>query len=190
MTGVLERGVIKKRVVLKSAGEKYLVRYAPVASDAAAKLVLSLAALRRWKREQRDVVGAYLNAAIDNCVIFMKQPTGHGFFGPGGEEFVCVLNQNQALYGLRQAGHLWHEGFSEDLKELGLKPLPVEPFAYTNDTLTIFVIIYAVASGCPRSRAAVLFTDLCDLWSGWSILKFWVVWHEAATLPMVAQASQ
>lgn len=110
-------------MVLKPAGGKFLVRYAPVASDAAAKLGLSLATLRRWKREQRDVVGAYLNAAIVNRVIFMKQPTGHEYFGPGGEEFVCVLNK--AFYGLRQTGHLWHEVFSDGLKELGLKPLPV-----------------------------------------------------------------
>ena len=76
----MERGVIKRDVVIKPAGGKHLVRYTPVTSDAAAKLVISLAALRCWKREQWDIVDAYLNAAIDNGAIFMKQPTGHEFF--------------------------------------------------------------------------------------------------------------
>lgn len=47
-------------------------RYSPVVSDAAAKWFLSLAAIRGFEIDQWDVVGAYLNAAVDNRVIFMK----------------------------------------------------------------------------------------------------------------------
>ena len=115
-------------------------RYAPVVSDASAKLFITMAAIRNWKREQWDVIGAYLNAAIDNRIIFMKQPTGHEQFGPKGEDLACVLNQ--ALYGLRQAGHLWHELFKDDLSSLGLLPIPSEPCIFTNKDHTIFVMIY------------------------------------------------
>ena len=96
---MLERGVIKRDVVIKPAGGKYLVRYTPVTSDAAAKLVISLAALRCWKREQWDIVDAYLNAAIDNGAIFMKQPTGHEFFWPWRRR-ICMHSQSES-------GTLW-----------------------------------------------------------------------------------
>ncbi|EPS31296.1 hypothetical protein PDE_06251 [Penicillium oxalicum 114-2] len=61
-------------------------RYALVVLDVSAKLFITMAAIRNWKKEQWDVIGAYLNAAIDNRIIFMKQPTGHEQFGLKGED--------------------------------------------------------------------------------------------------------
>jgi reverse transcriptase-like protein len=115
-------------------------RYSPVVADASAKLFLTLAALRKWKIRQWDIVSAYLNAAIDDRAIFMRQPTGHEFHGPDGVEYVCIVNQ--ALYGLRQAGHLWHDVFTQDLSELGLKPFDSDLCVYTNASRTVFVLIY------------------------------------------------
>ncbi|OKP11153.1 Retrovirus-related Pol polyprotein from transposon TNT 1-94, partial [Penicillium subrubescens] len=70
----------------------------------------------------------------------MKQPTGHEYQSPDGVEYVALLQQ--ALYGLRQAGHLWHNVFDEDLKDIGLTLLPTEPCIYTNYEKNTFVLIY------------------------------------------------
>jgi hypothetical protein len=85
-------------------------------------------------------MGAYLNAILDNRVIFMKQPTSHEYQSPDGVEHITLILK--ALYGLRQAGHLWHNLFDKDLKEISLTPLPTEPCIYTNQEKTIFVLIY------------------------------------------------
>ncbi|KAI2787042.1 hypothetical protein POX_f07397 [Penicillium oxalicum] len=78
-------------------------RYAPVVSDASANCLLPWR-YPQLEKEQWDVIGAYLNAAIDNRIIFMKQPTGHEQFGPKG--CLCqndgkdrlALNQNAPGY--------------------------------------------------------------------------------------------
>ncbi|OKO98596.1 Retrovirus-related Pol polyprotein from transposon TNT 1-94 [Penicillium subrubescens] len=131
-------------------------RYAPVASDAAAKLFLSMAAISGYRVWQWDVVAAYLNAALDNRAIFMKQPTGHEYYSPDGTDFVCLLNQ--ALYGLRQAGYLWHEVCTKDLDELGLEPLESEPCIYTNPDFSVYILIYVddmLATGEEAEVAAI-----------------------------------
>jgi hypothetical protein len=65
---------------------------------------LTLRAIRKWSVDQWDIIGAYLNAVLDNRVIFMKQPTSHEYQSPDSVEHVALILK--ALYGLRQAGHL------------------------------------------------------------------------------------
>lgn len=84
-------------------------------------------------------MGKYLNSALDDTVIFMKEPTGQEYHDPDHAEYVCLLDH--ALYGLRQAGHLWHEVFTNDLKDIGLHPLDLECCVYTNSDYTIFFMI-------------------------------------------------
>ncbi|GAA87762.1 polyprotein [Aspergillus luchuensis IFO 4308] len=79
----------------------------------------------------------------------MKQPTG---FHEGPPERVCLLKI--ALYGLRQAVHLWHRTFDEKLQEIGFKPLLEDPCVYRNNET--WLIIYVDDSAIAGSEQANL----------------------------------
>ncbi|OQE20280.1 hypothetical protein PENFLA_c012G03144 [Penicillium flavigenum] len=64
--------------------------YAPVARGETMRLFLSIAAVNSMIVEQVDYTTAYLNAMVDNRVIFMRQPTG---FEISKEDNVCLMLQ-------------------------------------------------------------------------------------------------
>ncbi|OQD64944.1 hypothetical protein PENDEC_c109G01477, partial [Penicillium decumbens] len=109
--------------------------YAPVATDRAVKLYLCMIAKWRLKVKQFDMIAAYLNAAIDDRVVYMKQPTG---FGDQNKVWLLV----QALYGLKQAAFLWYDCFTEALAGLGFKPLPDDICVYIKHDASSYIIIY------------------------------------------------
>jgi hypothetical protein len=117
--------------------------YAPVARGETMRLFLSMVAVNKMIIEQVDYTAAYLNAMIDNRVIFMKQPTGFETKGPKGEtpnkDEVCLLLQ--ALYGLRQAGHLWYETLANALRKMGFQPLPDEPCIWIYGEKQIWILL-------------------------------------------------
>lgn len=107
----------------------------PVATNQAVKLFLCLMAAKDLKMRQFDVVTAYLNAALKDSKVFMKQPTG--FEVPG---MICLILQ--AFYGLRQAANLWHECFTAALLQIRFKPLQADGCAFTRLDGDTYIIIY------------------------------------------------
>jgi hypothetical protein len=93
-------------------------RYAPVASDASVKIFLTKVAREDMELRQIDIVSAYLNAALKNRKIFIRQPTG---YEEGNKSDAWLLLQ--ALYGLRESACLWYKTFDKKLHECGFVPL-------------------------------------------------------------------
>lgn len=87
------------------------------------------------KVKQFDIIATYLNAAINDRVVYIKQPTGFG-----NQDKVWLLVQ--ALYGLKQAVFLWYNYFTEALADLGFKPLPDDICVYIKHDISSYIIIY------------------------------------------------
>lgn len=112
-----DQGIIQKfkarwvaRGDLQRKGVDYNETFAPVASLASLRIMLTVAASMGLCIQQMDVVSAFLNGTIDTLV-FLRHPEG---FDLGG---YCCLNKS--LYGLCQAARVWYLVLHEALIEIG-----------------------------------------------------------------------
>ncbi|KAI2967818.1 hypothetical protein CBS147482_10946 [Aspergillus niger] len=128
-------------------GIDYDESFAPVASEAALKLFMTNVAIKDLEWEQCDIVSAYLHAQIQGKRVFMKQPTG---YHEGPPDQVCLLKM--ALYGLRQAAHLWHQTFDETLKRIGFEPLREDPCVYKKGDIWLIIYVDDSAIAGPRKE--------------------------------------
>ena len=108
-------------------GINYWETYAPVASWAAIRTVLTLSLLEQWETRQIDFVLAYTQADVE-CDMYMKIPKGFQVVLEDGkpqlkladpgckasqDEYVLRLNKN--LYGQKQAGRVWNQHLVQKL---------------------------------------------------------------------------
>ena len=85
-------------------GVDYLETFAPVSRHDTIRVVLALAAQKKWKLYQMDVKSAFLNGELKE-EIYVAQPPG--FIVKGEEE--NVLRLRKALYGLKQTPQASYE---------------------------------------------------------------------------------
>ena len=108
----------KARLVVKGYAQMFGVdfseTFAPVARLDTIRMLLALAAQRKWKIYQLDVKSAFLNGYLEE-EIFVEQP--EGFAIKEKEEKVYLLKK--ALYGLRQAPRAWYSRIDTHLLTLG-----------------------------------------------------------------------
>lgn len=100
--------------------------FAPVARLDTVRVILAIAANRRWEVHHLDVKSAFLNGDLEEEV-YVAQPEG---FVKRGEEHL-VLRLSKALYGLRQAPRAWNTRLDKCLKELGFARCTQEQAVYT-----------------------------------------------------------
>jgi hypothetical protein len=81
------------------------------------RYLLSFVARNEWKIDHLDVVTAFLNPEID-AEVYMLQPDGIDWLEPNTSKH-SILRLNKALYGLRQAPHLWHKAIDGFLISMG-----------------------------------------------------------------------
>ena len=97
----------KARLVAKGYTQQHGVDYtevfAPVARMETIRLVVALAAQRKWTIYQLDVKSAFLHGEL-NEEVFVEQPCG--YVQKGHEQKVNKLKK--ALYGLKQAPRAWY----------------------------------------------------------------------------------
>jgi hypothetical protein len=120
-------------------GVDYDETFAAAAKMPSVRVVLANAAIRDWEIHHVDVKSAYLNAPIDK-VVYMKPP--QGVLKPGQEGKVCKLLKG--LYGLKQAGRLWHQTMSDVfIKKLGFRRSKIDHsvfFKFDNGERTIVAV--------------------------------------------------
>jgi hypothetical protein len=117
-------------------GLNYWDTYAPVASWAAIRVVLAIAALKKWKTKQMDFVLAFPQAPVETD-LYMEIPTGFGMKS-GKENKVLKLKNH--LYGQKQAGRVWNLYLTEGLKKIGFSQSMNDPCIFWR--IDVILIIY------------------------------------------------
>ncbi|UYV66792.1 hypothetical protein LAZ67_4002870, partial [Cordylochernes scorpioides] len=119
----------KARLVAKGFSQKYGIDYeetfAPEVRQSTIRVFFALAVEYNLIVHQMDVQSAYLNGEISEEV-YMAQP--ENFVSRKYPEKVCRLKK--AIYGLKQAGIVWHEKLDTELKYLGLKQIQFNNCVY------------------------------------------------------------
>ncbi|KAJ3531525.1 hypothetical protein NM688_g7562 [Phlebia brevispora] len=109
-------------------GQDFFQTYAPVMRLESFHTLLTLAAANDWPIHQMNVVGAYLNADLEE-EIYMKQVPG--FENNTGR----VLRLRKGLYGLKQSGRAWNKRVHKLLAEkLGFVCINADFCAYIRVT--------------------------------------------------------
>jgi hypothetical protein len=124
-------------------GVDYQETYAPVASWATIRLVLSKTVQLGWHTKQIDFVQAYNQADALSDQVYMKLPKG--FEIPGAQPGEYVLHVKKNTYGGCDSGRTWNRHLIKCLKEIGFRQSDVDPcllyrgtalyVLYTDDTI-------------------------------------------------------
>lgn len=110
-------------------GVDYLETFAPVSRHETIRLLLAVAAQRKWKLFQLDVKSAFLNGELEE-EIYVEQPLG--FEEKGKEDH--VLHLHKALYGLKQAPRAWYNRIDEFFRRENFKRSDNDHALYTKET--------------------------------------------------------
>jgi hypothetical protein len=119
----------KARLVAKGYKQKpgidYFEVFAPVARMDTARIILSIAAQKKWKIFQMDVKFDFLNGVLEEEV-YVEQPPG--YLQQGEEDKVFKLKK--ALYGLKQAPRAWYTRIDTYFINNGFHRSPYEHALY------------------------------------------------------------
>ena len=120
----------KVRVCARGDKQKYGVDYhetfAPVVRFETLRVIFAIATIMNWELGQMDVSSAYLYGDIDE-IIHMEIPDG--FYSAEKAEGK-VLRLKKSLYGLKQAGKIWHDVLDKFLKSMGFVNSSLDRCAY------------------------------------------------------------
>lgn len=135
----------KARYVIKGfmqrPGQEFDETFAPVAQMKSLRVLLAIAAIKKYKLYQLDVTSAFLNGKIDK-EIYMEQPEGFN----DGTDRVCLLKKS--LYGLKQAPRIWNSDVDATLVSLGLKRCISDPCVYVYDVGDKKLILLIYVDDC------------------------------------------
>jgi hypothetical protein len=110
----------KARLVAKGYAQRQGIDFdevfAPVTRIETVRLLLAVAAHRRWKVHHMDVKSAFLNGELEEEV-YVHQPAGFVDSKNPGK----VLKLKKALYGLRQAPRAWNAKLDASMVSLGFE---------------------------------------------------------------------
>jgi Reverse transcriptase (RNA-dependent DNA polymerase) len=139
-------------------GLNYWETYAPVASWSSIRLIMNLAAYKRWEIRQLDFVLAFLQAPIETD-IFMEIPSG--FKVNKGAHKDSVLHLINNLYGQKQAGRVWNLYLSDGLKKMGFKQSENDPCIYwRNQSLIVIYTDDTIVTGPDASELDQVVADI------------------------------
>ncbi len=123
-------------------------------------MILAMANHLDWEIEMMDVKGAYLNSILDE-EIYMAQPD---HFNDGSGH---VLKLVRAIYGLKQAGRVWHQKLCHVLENIGFSRSTADECVYIKKAhdSTLIITIYVDDLGLfvtSKSEMAELKKELKD----------------------------
>jgi hypothetical protein len=155
MNGNIQR--YKARLVAKGYNQRYGVDYdlthAPVLRYNSLRVILALSATANRRLYQLDIKTAFLNAEVEED-IYMEVPEG---VRVDGSKYVCKLNK--ALYGIKQAPHVWNKNINAYLITLGYTPCEKDPCIYhknskTNNNIIIGLFVDDILISCTINDTA------------------------------------
>jgi len=109
----------------QQAGVDYNEIRAPCPALATVRAVIAYAAAHEYELDTVDIKTAYLNAPMD-VEVYVDLPVGYSGGGPK-----TVAKLRSALYGTKQAGHLWGEHLCATLTAAGANRSTTDPKLYT-----------------------------------------------------------
>lgn len=137
LEGRVER--FKARLVARGYRQKYGLdyqeTYAPVARMESVRVLLVLAAVRKWTVKQFDVTTAFLNGVLEEDV-FIEPPQGISI-----AKTQC-LKLVKSLYGLKQAPRAWSSKFNEVVTVAGFRSTHSDPCVYFNQKSGVYLSVY------------------------------------------------
>ena len=171
-------GKFKARLCPDGSGMKRGIHYdtacCPTPSATANRMFMAVCVMRHWIVHTDDTRSAFVHEAIDNDNIYIKPPQGFAdylgaermksFFDKYGD-VPFLLWVRRAIYGLRQAGHLFYKGRDAALRFLGFVRCDTEPcvMQHTDGDVLVTTHVDDAATGTPRdspSRANKYFQPL------------------------------
>lgn len=121
-------------------GDDYDETFAPVVKHETVRVLLTLAAQKKYHVRHLDVKSADLNGELDQ-EIYMDQPEGYVIPVTEGN----VLKLAKSIYGLKQSTRVWNKTAAATLKKMGFKAGNADKCLYTRkeaDGTTSYVLVY------------------------------------------------
>jgi hypothetical protein len=118
-------------------GIYYEDTFSPIEIYTSIRIVLVIAAIKKWKIHQMDVKTTFLNGEIEEEV-YVDQP--QGFETHDINSHVCRLNKS--LYGLNKSPRAWYERMDNFLTSLGFSKNKADPKLYCKVDDGTLVIIW------------------------------------------------
>lgn len=118
-------------------GVNFWETYAPVASWAAIRLILTMVIIKGWKTRQIDYVLAYTQADAEWSDMYMKIPKGFQVQDAEQDEYLLKIEKN--LYGGKQAGRVWNKHLVSRLQSIGFKQSKVDECVFFRGK-TVYVL--------------------------------------------------
>jgi len=115
--------------------------FAPVAKLVTLRMILALAASNGWEIDHMDVVTAFLNPPV-NDDIYMLLLEGIDWLDPSKPASITVCKLNKALYGVKEAPHLWYRHIDEFLLTVGFKKSVNDPNLYLTSDRELILLLY------------------------------------------------
>lgn len=148
----------KARLVAKGFKQKegidYQETFAPTATFAGLRILLTVAAVNRWPVHSFNITSAYLHSKIDSSVFF-SVPTG----------YMCevkkrnqVLEALKALYGTKQGARCWWKHIDAILVKMGFKSSQYDQslYVYRRNGDTCIIWLHSNDAGVTGSSEELL----------------------------------
>ncbi|GAA0171472.1 transmembrane signal receptor [Lithospermum erythrorhizon] len=133
----------KARLVAKGysqkAGVDYSEVFAPVARMDTIRMMINIAAQKKWKIHQLDVKSAFLQGEISENV-YVDQPQGYEIKGKEHK----VYKLQKALYGLKQAPRAWFSNLETHFTQEGFSRCDSEQTLFTKRNNVNSIIMVSV----------------------------------------------
>ena len=129
--------------------------FAPTPTVTGLRLLLTIAAQKKWMVRVGDFTAAFLRAPIDvetfaRAPLIIKNATGERAY----------WKLSRALYGMRKAPQLFNKYLHEVLEDLGMKRLKSEPTYYVKDDLHLLIHVDDPIATGPEEKINWLFSKL------------------------------
>lgn len=149
----------KARLVAKGfsqqEGINYTETFAPTATFAGLRIMLTIAAIKKWPVHSFDITSAYLHSAIDSKVYF-SLPTGYLCEARKAKK---ILEAMKALYGTKQGARCWWKHFDSILTKMGFKCSQYDQslYIYRRGSDTCIIWLHSDDGGVTGSSEELLF---------------------------------